>query len=69
VIPRFSIATPFPGTALLKECIENGWLNVPYPYSAEQLAAGTHKRGLITTKQFTPEDITSIYSKWKNEYL
>jgi len=69
VVPRYSIATPFPGTKMLQECLENGWLNVPYPYTEEQLAGATHKQGLITTPQFTPDDINHVYELWKSGKL
>jgi radical SAM superfamily enzyme YgiQ (UPF0313 family) len=69
IIHRYSICTPFPGTDLLKECIDKGWLNVPYPYTIEQLAGATHKRGLITTPEFTPEDINTLYAAWQEGSL
>ncbi len=64
VVPRISIATPFPGTDLLAECKEKGWL--AGEMTPRRLAAATHLLGLIRTPEFTPEDIACIYSEWTN---
>lgn len=69
VVPRYSIATPFPKTQLLHDCLDNGWLDVSYPYTVRQLAGGTHLRGLIRTDDFGPEDINKIYAAWKRRTL
>jgi magnesium-protoporphyrin IX monomethyl ester (oxidative) cyclase len=69
VVPRYSVATPFPGTEMLQECIDNGWLTVPYPYTTKQLAGATHGKGLIKTNEFTPDDINEIYAAWKGRRL
>ncbi len=67
VVPRYSIATPFPGTKLYDECVDNDWIE--RPYNEASLAEATHKRGLIKTSDFTPDDINEVYRKWKNNEL
>lgn len=67
VVPRYSIATPFPGTELLKQCQDNGWLD--REYTDKSLSESTQKRGLIHTPEFSPEDINEVYRMWKNDEL
>jgi magnesium-protoporphyrin IX monomethyl ester (oxidative) cyclase len=62
-IPRISIATPFPGTELYKQCVENKWLDKKLTPSS--LAAATRFRGLIRTPEFGPEDISELLDSWE----
>ncbi len=62
VIPRISIATPFPGTDLIKECIDNDWL--VQHVTPRSLAAATRFEGLIKTPEFSPEDISRLLEGW-----
>jgi len=58
VIPRISIATPFPGTGLYKQCVENGWLTDEL--TPMTLAPATRFKGLIKTDEFSPDDIAEL---------
>ena len=62
VIPRISIATPFPGTDLIHECIKNGWL--AKPLTPRSLSAATRFDGMIKTPEFSPEDISRLLEGW-----
>ncbi len=62
VIPRISIATPFPGTDMMNECVENGWL--VKPITPRSLAAATRFDSLIKTSEFSPEDISKLLEGW-----
>jgi hypothetical protein len=62
VIPRVSIATPYPGTALYKQCIEEGWLDaVP---TEEVYGGATHGKGMIKTPDFNGELLQSMLWEW-----
>jgi len=62
VTPRISIATPYPGTGLYKQCVEEGWL--VRPLTPRSLAPATRFEGLIRTKEFGPEDIAKLLDGW-----
>ncbi len=65
VVPRVSIATPFPGTDMARECEERGWLEAPL--TPENLASATHGRGLIRTPEFAPEQVADTFHDWNRK--
>ena len=58
-IPEFFIATPLPGTELLKICEENGYLSEGI--DAKNLSIITQGKAIIHTDEFTPDEVDAIY--------
>ncbi len=62
--PICSIATPFPGTDLTRQCEENGWLTEsPTP---EALMRSLGGRGMIRTPEFSPAQVSALRDELMN---
>ena len=62
VIPRVSIATPFPGTDLLKQCEREGWLRGRM--ESRTLAGATHGLGMISTPELDAQALADEFHAW-----
>jgi radical SAM superfamily enzyme YgiQ (UPF0313 family) len=50
---------PYPGTALYKQCLQNGWL----PDNHLELPA-VHRRSILRQPGVSAEDIDTMYQRW-----
>jgi magnesium-protoporphyrin IX monomethyl ester (oxidative) cyclase len=57
-------AFPLPGTPMAKECFEKGYIPADYDYTEN-----TSTRGVITTEEFTAEEITQLVRKFTSHDL
>lgn len=58
------IATPYPGTQLYQDCIDNGWLDCkPHELYSRLIGNKSYQFSVIRTSEFSPQDVIELRVK------